>query len=220
MNKKVKVAKELIKLAKSLVANDTINFVMDNNGNVEEVSQTLFNNIFNAKIAAEQDYFNSSKAVIYVSPVVNANHPTSYAWNKDLIQKTKNWFATLKNKLNHQKIIFDTLSKSEEENEINNRGYNLGCSIVKQKGLFPTTVYFCEKCNKKFNKQQLNGENCPYCDEETKPVTERYKECSYMITVFGASRSEIDKFAETLKSMFDQQSVIVEYGTVSERYVG
>jgi hypothetical protein len=38
MNKKVKVAKELVKLAKSLVANDTINFVMDNNGNVEEVS--------------------------------------------------------------------------------------------------------------------------------------------------------------------------------------
>jgi len=25
-----------------------------------------------------------------------------------------------------------------------------------------------------------------------------------MITVFGASRSEIDKFAETLKTMFDQ----------------
>jgi len=25
-----------------------------------------------------------------------------------------------------------------------------------------------------------------------------------MITVFGASKSEIDKFAETLKEMFDQ----------------
>jgi len=38
MNKNIKVAKELVKLAKSLVANDTINFVMDNNGNVDEVS--------------------------------------------------------------------------------------------------------------------------------------------------------------------------------------
>lgn len=216
MNKKVKVAKELIKLAKSLVANDTINFVMDNNGNVEEVSQTLFNKIFNAKIAAEKDYIDYPKAVIYVSPVVNANHPTSYAWNKDLIQKTKNWFATLKNKLNHQKIIYDTLSESEENRSIDD---HLGCSIVKQKGLFPTKVYFCEKCNKKFNEKQLNKGNCPYCDEETKPVIERYKECSYMITVFGASRSEIDKFAETLRELFDQQSVIVEYGTVSERYI-
>ena len=38
MNQNVKIAKELVKLAKSLVANDTINFVMDNDGNVNEVS--------------------------------------------------------------------------------------------------------------------------------------------------------------------------------------
>ena len=221
MNKISRELRLIAKLiAKELVANDSINFVMDENGNINQVNETTFNNIFNAKIAAKQDYFKSTKAVIYVSPVVNANHPTSYAWNKDLIQKTKNWFSTLKNKLNHQNIIYDTLEKSEEAEEIEKRGFKLGCSIVKQKGLFPTDIYFCKQCNKKFNEKELIEKGfCPICGNETETITERYKEDSYMITVFNASRSEIDKFAESLRQLFDQESVIVEFRTVSERYI-
>jgi DNA-directed RNA polymerase subunit RPC12/RpoP len=71
--------------------------------------------------------------------------------------------------------------------------------------LFPTEVYQCGLCNKKYNKHELiDGVKCPACNEDTSAVKERYTEDSYAITVFGASREEIDKFAETLRKLFDQ----------------
>lgn len=88
---------------------------MDKNDNIVEVDKNVFKNIFNAKTASESNYKRKTRAEILISPVVNATHPTSPVWYKDLIQKTKNWFSTLKNKANAEKIIYNTLDKSQTE---------------------------------------------------------------------------------------------------------
>ena len=89
MNKNLKIAKQLITLAKELTAEDEVNFVMNENGNVQQVDSNTFSKIFNIRIAAEQDYYKTTKAEILISPVVNATHPTSNIWYKDLVQKLK-----------------------------------------------------------------------------------------------------------------------------------
>ena len=111
------------------------------------------------------------------------------------------------------------LDKSQTQEGLQKRGFELGCSIVRQKGLFKTDAFKCNHCKKTFKQYELNDGNCPKCNGEVETIKKKYQEDSYSITVIGATREQIDKFAETLRELFDQESVIVNFNEINQRYI-
>lgn len=179
--KNIKLAKELIKLAQELIAEEQINLIVTEDG-VEQVSLNQFNKLFNTRIASNDPNDIKQKTVIYVSPCVNATNPPEDGI-KGIPTRLKNFMSTVLNKLNHKKIIFDTIMKNEDEQRGKKQNYyHLGCTIETGKGVYPSGL-----------------QNKIYIQE------------SYIITIYGASKQESFKIAQSLSKQFKQESVLVEY---------
>ena len=133
----IRIAKELVKIAKSLMASEEkVNLVLDNNGNVFEVSDQDFNqNFISCRRNASRV---RGKTVIYVSPCVNATNPPGKGI-KGIFTRIHNAISTIFNKLSSKKKIFDTILENENPNRGKTDGfYHLGCTIEKGKGVYPS----------------------------------------------------------------------------------
>lgn len=188
MNKNIKIAKQLVKIARMLIADELENktYIMwDENGIANETTKGVFDKSFNAKYAALSN-FRMSKAVIYVSPDVNAtNKPKPGV--KGLFTRLHNFCTSFRNRLSSNKTIYKNLRNIEDKSryttEEQERGnYPLGCTIEKGKGVYGAGT----------------GDGT---------VVEN----SYIVTVFGIKRDETEAFATALQNAFKQESVVVEY---------
>ena len=186
MDKNVRIAKDLIRIARELVSSeDKCNLVLDLSGNVKEVSDGEFKMIFGSKKAALSNS-RMTKAVIYVSPDVNATNPPK-SGIAGLGTRLHNYCVSVMNRLSHERKIYDALKKHEDKsrytNEENAKGnYPLGCTIEKGKGVYGAGT----------------GDGMTV-------------EHSYIVTVFGITSAETEAFASELKDAFRQEAVLVEY---------
>lgn len=187
MNKNIKIARELVRMARELVADSDsrISIVINNNGQVEEISNSEFDRAFNAKIAALSNS-RMTKAVIYVSPDVNATNPPKPGI-KGLGTRLHNYCVSVMNRLTHERKIYDALKKHEDKSrytqeEQDKGNYPLGCTIEKGNGVYGAGT----------------GDNMTV-------------EHSYIVTVYGINKAETEAFARELKNSFRQESVVVDY---------
>ena len=187
MNKNIKIARELVRMARELVADadDRISIVINNNGQVEEISNSEFDKAFNAKVATLSNS-RMTKAVIYVSPDVNATNPPKPGI-KGLGTRLHNYRVSVMNRLTHERKIYDALKKHEDKSrytqeEQDKGNYPLGCTIEKGKGVYGAGT----------------GDNMTV-------------EHSYIVTVYGINKAETEAFAQELKNAFRQEAVVVDY---------
>lgn len=187
MNKNIKIARELVRMARELVADadDRISIVINNNGQVEEISNSEFDKAFNAKVATLSNS-RMTKAVIYVSPDVNATNPPKPGI-KGLGTRLHNYCVSVMNRLTHERKIYDALKKHEDKSrytqeEQDKGNYPLGCTIEKGKGVYGAGT----------------GDNMTV-------------EHSYIVTVYGINKAETEAFAQELKNAFRQEAVVVDY---------
>ena len=187
MNRNTRIARELVRMARELVADsdDRISIVINNNGQVEEISNSEFDRVFNAKVATLSNS-RMTKAVIYVSPDVNATNPPKPGI-KGLGTRLHNYCVSVMNRLTHERKIYDALKKHEEKSrytqeEQDKGNYPLGCTIEKGKGVYGAGT----------------GDNMTV-------------EHSYIVTVYGINKVETEAFARELKNAFRQESVVVDY---------
>lgn len=191
MNQNIKIAKELIKLAKNLLASEEkVNLVMDNNGNVFKVSDQQFNKHFISCRRNAADNELHGRTIIYVSPCVNATNPPGKGI-KGVFTRIQNTISTILNKLSSKRKIFDVVLENENSNRGKEEGvYHLGCTIEKSKGVYPSG-----------------------------PQNKIYVEDSYVVTIYDATKEETDRIAVGLKNTFAQESVLVEYnGDIISHY--
>jgi hypothetical protein len=154
-------------------------------GDVKKVSNNEFDKAFDAKVAALSST-RMSKAVIYVSPDVNATNPPKPGI-KGLGTRVYNYCVSVMNRMTHERKIYDALKKHEDKSrytqeEQDKGNYPLGCTIEKGKGVYGAGT----------------GDNMTV-------------EHSYVVTVFGINEGETEAFAKELKDMFRQEAVLVEY---------
>lgn len=137
----IRIARELVRMARELVADSDgrISIVINNDGQVEEISNSEFDKAFNAKVAALSNS-RMTKAVIYVSPDVNATNPPKPGIN-GLGTRLHNYCVSVMNRLTHERKIYDALKKHEDKSrytqeEQDKGNYPLGCTIEKGKGVY------------------------------------------------------------------------------------
>lgn len=137
----IRIARELVRMARELVADSDgrISIVINNDGQVEEISNSEFDKAFNAKVAALSNS-RMTKAVIYVSPDVNATNPPKPGI-KGLGTRLHNYCVSVMNRLTHERKIYDALKKHEDKSrytqeEQDKGNYPLGCTIEKGKGVY------------------------------------------------------------------------------------
>lgn len=183
----IRIARELVRMARELVADSDgrISIVINNDGQVEEISNSEFDKAFNAKVAALSNS-RMTKAVIYVSPDVNATNPPKPGI-KGLGTRLHNYCVSVMNRLTHERKIYDALKKHEDKSrytqeEQDKGNYPLGCTIEKGKGVYGAGT----------------GDNMTV-------------EHSYIVTVYGISKAETEAFAQELKNAFRQEAVVVDY---------
>ena len=183
----IRIARELVRMARELVADSDgrISIVINNDGQVEEISNSEFDKAFNAKVAALSNS-RMTKAVIYVSPDVNATNPPKPGI-KGLGTRLHNDCVSVMNRLTHERKIYDALKKHEDKSrytqeEQDKGNYPLGCTIEKGKGVYGAGT----------------GDNMTV-------------EHSYIVTVYGINKAETEAFAQELKNAFRQEAVVVDY---------
>lgn len=183
----IRIARELVRMARELVADSDgrISIVINNDGQVEEISNSEFDKTFNAKVAALSNS-RMTKAVIYVSPDVNATNPPKPGI-KGLGTRLHNYCVSVMNRLTHERKIYDALKKHEDKSrytqeEQDKGNYPLGCTIEKGKGVYGAGT----------------GDNMTV-------------EHSYIVTVYGINKAETEAFAQELKNAFRQEAVVVDY---------
>ena len=182
----IRIARQLVKLARELVADaDRFSIVINNDGKVEEISNNEFDREFSAKTAALSNS-RMTKAVIYVSPDVNATNPPNPGI-KGLGTRLHNYCVSVMNRLTHERKIYDALKKHEDKSrytqeEQDKGNYPLGCTIEKGKGVYGAGT----------------GDNMTV-------------EHSYIVTVYGINKAETEAFAQELKNAFRQEAVVVDY---------
>ena len=183
----IRIARELVRMARELVADSDgrISIVINNDGQVEEISNSEFDKAFNAKVAALSNS-RMTKAVIYVSPDVNATNPPKPGI-KGLGTRLHNYCVSVMNRLTHERKIYDALKKHEDKSrytqeEQDKGNYPLGCTIEKGKGVYGAGT----------------GDNMTV-------------EHSYIVTVYGINKAEMEAFAQELKNAFRQEAVVVDY---------
>ena len=183
----IRIARELVRMARELVADSDgrISIVINNDGQVEEISNSEFDRAFNAKVAALSNS-RMTKAVIYVSPDVNATNPPKPGI-KGLGTRLHNYCVSVMNRLTHERKIYDALKKHEDKSrytqeEQDKGNYPLGCTIEKGKGVYGAGT----------------GDNMTV-------------EHSYIVTVYGINKAETEAFAQELKNAFRQEAVVVDY---------
>ena len=183
----IRIARELVRMARELVADSDgrISIVINNDGQVEEISNSEFDKAFNAKVAALSNS-RMTKAVIYVSPDVNAMNPPKPRI-KGLGTRLHNYCVSVMNRLTHERKIYDALKKHEDKSrytqeEQDKGNYPLGCTIEKGKGVYGAGT----------------GDNMTV-------------EHSYIVTVYGINKAETEAFAQELKNAFRQEAVVVDY---------
>ena len=183
----IRIARELVRMARELVADSDgrISIVINNDGQVEEISNSEFDKAFNAKVAVLSNS-RMTKAVIYVSPDVNATNPPKPGI-KGLGTRLHNYCVSVMNRLTHERKIYDALKKHEDKSrytqeEQDKGNYPLGCTIEKGKGVYGAGT----------------GDNMTV-------------EHSYIVTVYGINKAETEAFAQELKNAFRQESVVVDY---------
>ena len=183
----IRIARELVRMARELVADSDgrISIVINNDGQVEEISNSEFDKAFNAKVAALSNS-RMTKAVIYVSPDVNATNPPKPGI-KGLGTRLHNYCVSVMNRLTHERKIYDALKKHEDKSrytqeEQDKGNYPLGCTIEKGKGVYGAGT----------------GDNMTV-------------EHSYIVTVYGINKAETEAFAQELKNAFRQEAVVVDY---------
>ena len=183
----IRIARELVRMARELVADSDgrISIVINNDGQVEEISNSEFDKAFNAKVAALSNS-RMTKAVIYVSPDVNATNPPKPGI-KGLGTRLHNYCVSVMNRLTHERKIYDALKKHEDKSrytqeEQDKGNYPLGCTIEKGKGVYGAGT----------------GDNMTV-------------EHSYIVTVYGINKAETEAFAQELKNSFRQEAVVVDY---------
>ena len=183
----IRIARELVRMARELVADSDgrISIVINNDGQVEEISNSEFDKAFNAKVAALSNS-RMTKAVIYVSPDVNATNPPKPGI-KGLGTRLHNYCVSVMNRLTHERKIYDALKKHEDKSrytqeEQDKGNYPLGCTIEKGKGVYGAGT----------------GDNMTV-------------EHSYIVTVYGINKAETEAFAQALKNAFRQEAVVVDY---------
>ena len=200
MDMNIRIAKELAKLAKSLVAEERISIVRDEEGKVYSVGDSEFDSVFK-KAGRTAAIFDSdgtgqpqSRAKIFVSPDVNVlNDVEDVSQKKGIIDKSKaffsngmkrlqNFFMSYMNRMKHRQIIYDAIQRhSDPRRSQEGTGYwDLGCTIEKSEGMYPK-----------------NGK--------------RFIENSYVITIYGATEDEIKGIADELARVFQQDSVVIDY---------
>ena len=181
-----RIARELVRMARELVADsDRFSIVINNNGEVKEISNGEFDNAFNAKVAALSNS-RMTKAVIYVSPDVNATNPPKPGI-EGLGTRLHNYCVSVMNRLTHERKIYDALKKHEDKSRYTQKeqdkgNYPLGCTIEKGKGVYGAGT----------------GDNMTV-------------EHSYIVTVYGINKAETEAFAQELKNAFRQEAVVVDY---------
>ena len=183
----IRIARKLVRMARELVADSDgrISIVINNDGQVEEISNSEFDKAFNAKVAALSNS-RMTKAVIYVSPDVNATNPPKPGI-KGLGTRLHNYCVSVMNRLTHERKIYDALKKHEDKSrytqeEQDKSNYPLGCTIEKGKGVYGAGT----------------GDNMTV-------------EHSYIVTVYGINKAETEAFAQELKNAFRQEAVVVDY---------
>lgn len=187
MSRNIRIARELVRMARELVADsdNRLSIVINNDGKVEEISNSEFDKAFNAKVAALSNS-RMTKAVIYVSPDVNATNPPKPGI-KGLGTRLHNYCVSVMNRLTHERKIYDALKKHEDKSrytqeEQDKGNYPLGCTIEKGKGVYGAGT----------------GDNMTV-------------EHSYIVTVYGINKAETEAFAQELKNAFRQEAVVVDY---------
>ncbi len=187
MSRNTRIARELVRMARDLVADSDsrLSIVINNDGKVEEISNSEFDKAFNAKVAALSNS-RMTKAVIYVSPDVNATNPPKPGI-KGLGTRLHNYCVSVMNRLTHERKIYDALKKHEDKSrytqeEQDKGNYPLGCTIEKGKGVYGAGT----------------GDNMTV-------------EHSYIVTVYGINKAETEAFAQELKNAFRQEAVVVDY---------
>ena len=187
MSRNTRIARELVRMARELVADsdNRLSIVINNDGKVEEISNSEFDKEFNAKVAALSNS-RMTKAVIYVSPDVNATNPPKPGI-KGLGTRLHNYCVSVMNRLTHERKIYDALKKHEDKSrytqeEQDKGNYPLGCTIEKGKGVYGAGT----------------GDNMTV-------------EHSYIVTVYGINKAETEAFAQELKNAFRQEAVVVDY---------
>ena len=189
----IRIARELVRMARELVADSDgrISIVINNDGQVEEISNSEFDKAFNAKVAALSNS-RMTKAVIYVSPDVNATNPPKPGI-KGLGTRLHNYCVSVMNRLTHERKIYDALKKHEDKSrytqeEQDKGNYPLGCTIEKGKGVYGAGT----------------GDNMTV-------------EHSYIVTVYGINKAETEAFAQELKNAVRQEAVVVDYANGNAR---
>ena len=186
MDRNIRIAKELVKIAKMLVADEERqSIVVDMDGNVTDIDNGTFDRIFTGRTAALSNS-RMTKAVIYVSPDVNATNPPKPGV-MGLGTRLHNYCTSILNRMTHERKIYDALKKHEDKSrytqeEQDKGNYPLGCTIEKGKGVYGAGT----------------GDNMTV-------------EHSYVVTVYGINKTETDAFAKELKDVFRQESVVVDY---------
>lgn len=187
MNANIRIARKLIKLAKSLIADDDerFNIVVDMDGNVSDLNDSTFDAIFASTTAALGNR-RMSKAVIYVSPDVNATNPPAPGI-RGLGTRLHNYMTSLVQRLFHESTIYKSIKKHENKSrytqEENDKGnYPLGCTIEKGKGVYGAGT----------------GDNMTV-------------ENSYIVTIYGITELEAENIAQELKTQFKQESVVIDF---------
>ena len=181
----IRIARQLVKLAKELLVEERWSIVVDEDGKVTDIGNGEFDRAFNAHTAALSNS-RMTKAVIYVSPDVNATNPPKPGI-KGLGTRLHNYCTSVMNRMTHERKIYDALKKHEDKSrytqeEQDKGNYPLGCTIEKGKGVYGAGT----------------GDNMTV-------------EHSYIVTVYGINKDETEAFAKELKDAFRQEAVVVDY---------
>lgn len=205
------VARDFI--ARYMVAEEGEAFVIVEDDGAHEVGESTFKKFFSSsrhylgrKMFASDDVHQLDKpglrkTTIMVSPTVNATNLSTGGFFDKIKKTLNNTLKTIKNRMNSVSTIERILTESEDEERARHfsdngetQTYPIGYTIVKGRGGY----------------QSYN--------EDTKSLN-RFRETSYVITLYGISAQEAQKIADNLKNAFGQESVLVDREPAGGHYV-
>ena len=173
-------------------------FLLDGQGNAEEVSQSEFQSSLKGdqNYDDESDYYGGDRFASRRRKANQKNPAVVITFSTDVnavSQRTGNAFADVctwcKNKLKSlinrnrtmMEISLDDIVQRNQDRSL--RDYRLGFSLHRQRGVY--------------HSDDANGED------------RLFRENSYVLTIYGATRSEGRKMADEIKRKYEQESVVV-----------